>query len=79
MIAAWFIAHPLLAKSMYINIVSANDAVSMPRVDPMRTLHFLELYSSIFLRQYSAQVWARSTSGISPRSTNSIAPARAKY
>lgn len=36
--AAWFMAQPLLAKKMYITMVMAKDMVYIPRVDPMRIL-----------------------------------------
>jgi len=34
--AAWFIAQPLLAKKMYMMMIMANEAVYMPNVDPIR-------------------------------------------
>ena len=36
--AAWFMAQPLLAKKMYIIMVMAKDMVYIPSVDPMRIL-----------------------------------------
>lgn len=79
-IAAWFIEQPPAAKKMYITTVMAIDAVYMLRVEPMRrNLQPFESLFSILSRQYSAQVWARSTSKIRPRRTNNIAPAKAKY
>lgn len=79
-IDAWFMEQPPCAKKMYIMMVMAKAAVYIPRVDPIkRYLHALELLLSIFSRQYSAQVWARSTSKIRPRRTNSMAPMNAKY
>jgi hypothetical protein len=71
---------PLPAKKMYWTIVIARDAMYIPRVDPIKTtLHTLDSDSSIFDRQYSAQVCARSTSKISPRRRKSMAPAKAMY
>lgn len=78
--AAWFMAQLLLAKKMYMTIVIAKDMVYIPRVDPMSTpRQARESLSSIFCRQYSAQVCARSTSKIKPKSTNSMASMSAKY
>ena len=78
--AAWFMAQPDWAKKMYMIIVIAKEAVNMPSVEPMRrTRQPLESCSSIFSRQYSAHVWARSTRRMRPRRTKSIAPMSAMY
>lgn len=79
-IAAWFIEQLLLAKKIYMTIVMAKEIVYIPSVDPINIdLHAFESYFSIFSKQNSAQVCARSTKRMRPRRTKSIAPAKAKY
>ena len=76
--AAWFIEQLDWAKKMYMTIVIAMLPRYMLRVEPMRRLRqSLESVSSIFSMQCSAQVCARSTSRIKPRSKNRTAPPKA--
>lgn len=63
---------------MYMTMVIAMLPKYMLRVEPMRRLRqSFESVSSIFSIQYSAQVCARSTSKIKPRSKNKMAPPKA--
>lgn len=56
-IAAWFIAQPEAAKKMYMRIVMANEAVNIPKVEPIRRARQpRESVFSIFSRQNSAHV-----------------------
>jgi hypothetical protein len=76
--AAWFIEQLDWAKKMYMTMVIAMLPKYMPRVEPIRRLRqSLESVSSIFSMQCSAQVCARSTSKIKPRSKNKMAPPNA--
>jgi hypothetical protein len=66
------------AKKMYMTMVMAMEARYMLSVDPTsRTCHTRDSVASIWSRQLSAHVCARSTSSTRPSSRNRMAPASA--